>query len=257
MISIPERLGIEEESEKKAFDNYDFNLRTASPGIVESFDSEKQTVTVKLAIKERIKIEGVEEDIEVPLLVDVPIVFPSAGGFSLTVPVIKGDECLVIFSDTCFDNWYESGDVQKQFSLRRHDLSDGFAIMGVNSQPKKLPSYSEDTVQLRTDDGIAYVEITKDYIVNVIAPGNVNVSTKNAIVTATEKVEITAPSGIECTGDVTMNNNLLVKGTITGESAIVGKTTGTFVDAVSIEDQDFMDHTHHHGGDAGETDGVT
>ena len=89
MISIPERLALQEEAEKKAFDNYDFDLRVASPGIIQSFDAAKQTVTVQVAIREKIKIEGQISDAVIPLLVDVPIVIPPfvVSAFKQVVPV--------------------------------------------------------------------------------------------------------------------------------------------------------------------------
>lgn len=159
MISIPERLKVEGEDEKKSFDNFDFNLRCASPGIIESFDSATQTVQVRVAIRERIKINGVLEDAEIPLLLDVPLVLPRAGGYILTMPVQAGDECLVIFSDTCIDAWFQSGGVQNQMSLRRHDLSDGFAVLAPWSQPKVLSNYSTDSAQLRNETGDHYIEL--------------------------------------------------------------------------------------------------
>ncbi|MGI8770932.1 MAG: Gp138 family membrane-puncturing spike protein [Acidobacteriaceae bacterium] len=37
-----------------------------------------------------------------PILADVPIFLPSAGGFTLTMPIMPGDECEVVFSDMDF-----------------------------------------------------------------------------------------------------------------------------------------------------------
>ncbi|MBU0777786.1 hypothetical protein KKF82_05970, partial [Patescibacteria group bacterium] len=163
MISIAERLALKEEALERKFDNFAFELRCCSPGIIDSFDEEKQTVRVQLAIKEYIRCgakEFLDEHgdnvaaIPVPILVDVPICIPSAGGFSLTLPIKAGDECLVVFGDTCMDNWWEFGcpeadlwplgEPATQKSLRRHNLSDGFAILGVKSQPNVIENYSTD-----------------------------------------------------------------------------------------------------------------
>ena len=179
MISLPARLDIKEEIPKRMLDIFDFNMRCASPGIIVSFDAVKQTATVQIAISEQIRCNdpdfiarhgsnvGPET---IPTLVDVPIVIPRAGGFAVTLPINAGDECLVVFSDTCFDAWYQNGcsvtpndpdhpyGSQPQMSLRRHDLSDGFAIIGVCSQPKTLTGYSVDSLQVRDEEGNIYLD---------------------------------------------------------------------------------------------------
>lgn len=162
MQSIPEKLGIQEEVWKRLLDNAVAELHVCNPGIVQSFNVIKQTVTVILAIKEKIlQNDYTVVDVAFPLLVDVPISVPRAGGFSLTLPVKAGDECLVIFSDLGIDWWYQNGGTQvKTQDLRRHDLSDGFAIMGVWSQPRVIANYNTDSAQLRNDEGTAYVEVT-------------------------------------------------------------------------------------------------
>lgn len=171
-------IGTPSEAQRLADDNLTFRaiakavesgLRVAMPGIIASFDSVKQTVTVDLAVYDRI-LTGLPStipnynpatgDIKIPTLLDVPIVVPRAGGAALTFPVQAGDECLVIFTDFCINTWYDSGGTNNaQQRLRRHDLSDGFAILGPWSQPRKLANYSTDQTQLRTDDGTVFVGI--------------------------------------------------------------------------------------------------
>jgi hypothetical protein len=141
----------------------------AAPGIVQSFDAGKQTVQVSVAVREKISIDGVLEDVEIPLLLDVPILMPRAGGFSLTLPVQAGDECLVVFGDSCMDAWWQSGGVQDQIDRRRHDLSDGFAILGPWSQPRTISGYSTNSAVLRNSDGSVKVEV-KSGEVDVTAP---------------------------------------------------------------------------------------
>lgn len=106
-----------------------FNLRCCIPCIVQSYDSEKGTVECQPAIRE--KIINQNEEIEyqnLPLLLDVPVVFPSTNSWSVSFPLKIGDECLVFFSDLSIDNFWEKGNVQNPIEDRRHDLSDGFAI---------------------------------------------------------------------------------------------------------------------------------
>lgn len=148
-------------------------LRVCIPGIIQSFDAAAQTVTVRPALREKMCMNGTESWVDIPLLVDVPIVIPRAGGYTLTLPVKAGDECLVVFGDMCMDGWWQSGGVQNQVECRRHDLSDGFAILGCWSQPRVISGYSKNSAQLRNDAGSAYVEIAGD-TVNIVG-GTVNI----------------------------------------------------------------------------------
>ena len=106
-----------------------FNMRCCIPCIVQSFDYKTGTVECQPAIRE--KIINQNEEIEyknIPLLINVPVVFPSNSEYSIIFPLKKGDECLVLFSDLPIDNFWEKGNVQNPIEDRRHDLSDGIAI---------------------------------------------------------------------------------------------------------------------------------
>src|SRR6185312_7133451 len=91
-------------------------MRVSMPAVVVSFDATKQTVSVQPAIKEIVAYleagglwNNNTEAIPLPVLQDVPVVVPRAGGFTITLPIQPGDECLVVFGDTCIDAWWQSG----------------------------------------------------------------------------------------------------------------------------------------------------
>lgn len=160
MKTVGERISSQDELLRRFGDNLLANLRVAMPGIIQSFDAATQTVTVQPAIRERIRdIDGNVQIIDLPILLDVPVVMPRAGDFAITFPIRSGDECLVVFADMCIDSWWQSGGIQNQAEKRRHDLSDAFAIIGAWSQPHKIPNYSESSMQLRTLDGDTYISL--------------------------------------------------------------------------------------------------
>ena len=98
-------------------------MHCAMPGIVKSYDPDTQSATIQLAIRNR---KGTA-NIEPPMLTDVPVYLPP--------PLVKtGDECLVVFADMCIDGWFYNGGIGNPISLRRHDLSDGFAFVGFRSK---------------------------------------------------------------------------------------------------------------------------
>lgn len=164
-IPISERIGSSEEFYRQMLEAFANNLRVAAPGIIQSFDPVTQTATVQVAIREKVVGSDLTTAwVEIPLLLDVPVMMPRAGGFVMTFPVKQGDECLVLFSDMCIDAWFSSGGIQNQMERRRHDLSDGIAILGLWSQPNKLSNFSTTAAQLRTVDGSAYISLQHNEI---------------------------------------------------------------------------------------------
>lgn len=165
-----ERAGDLETALRVALDGFQARVWTALPCIVESFDAERMTVEAKSAIKARtLSPSGVWSWVELPLLVDVPVIYMSGGGFTLTFPIAAGDEALVLFASRCLDAWWQSGKVQVQADLRLHDLSDGMALCGLRSLPRVLPAVSTSAAQLRSDDGQTYIEVAPGGLVRLQA----------------------------------------------------------------------------------------
>lgn len=143
-------------------DSLQSSLWTALPGIVQSVDFSTMTCEVQPAIQGSLEDEnGNITAINLPLLVDVPIVFPSAGGFLVTFPMASGDEVLVVLASRCIDAWWQSGGIQRAIEARMHDLSDAFAIPGPKSQTN-LPagSISSTDLEIRNGAGTVYLSLT-------------------------------------------------------------------------------------------------
>lgn len=125
-------------------------MHNAIPCIVQKYDAEQNTVDCKPAIRERMAgADGQVSYVEFPLLINVPVVFPSTANSHIIFPIEKNDECLVIFSDLSIDNFWLKGSVQNPIENRRHDLSDGIAIPCNLSLPKKVPNGNYLEVQYR------------------------------------------------------------------------------------------------------------
>jgi len=187
------------------------------PGIIQSFNAGAITATVQLAIKGIVHApDGSAQFVNLPLLVDVPVHFPRGGGCTLTFPVTKGDECLVVFAARCIDGWWQSGGVQAPIDPRIHDLSDGFAFVGFFSQATKISGISTSTAQLRSNDGSTYVEVDPaGKIVNCVAPGGMKLTTPTLTVTGAIAVQNVGGAPMACaingntqfTGQVSANGH--------------------------------------------------
>jgi len=165
-----ERLNDPEESLRLAMESQQAQIWTAIPGIVSAVDLGSQTLSVQPSVQGSVASpSGASQLVNLPLLVDVPIVWPRAGGFALTFPIAAGDEVLVVFSSRCIDSWWQSGGVGAPAEVRMHDLSDGFAVLAPTSQPKKLSGVSSTNVQLRDEEGTTYVEIAPGGTVRLVS----------------------------------------------------------------------------------------
>lgn len=222
------------EAYNAAWDGRQAEVWTALPGIVQSVnfnnteDGPEVTATIQPAIQARVTAQdGTQSFVNLPLLIHVPVVFPRGGGISITFPLAADDEVLVVFASRCIDGWWSQGGIQPQAEFRMHDLSDGFCIPGVYSQPNVISNISDNSVQIRTDDGKAFLELTQDYDVNITtAGGTVQVTTTDGgdldanidgALTATVKGDVSVDSqGDEevTANNITLNGNVKVNGTL-------------------------------------------
>lgn len=200
-VPLNSQLGSEQHLDTALSKEIMSTLRVAMPGIIQSFDPDMVTCVVQPALKGAdTDSAGNPASLDLALLVDVPVVFQRGGGVTLTFPVKAGDECLVIFADRCIDFWWQNGGVQEPVDSRQHSLSDAFAIVGPQSQAKKITGISMTGAQLRTDDGAAFVEVSAGHDITVKTPGKLLASAEGG-------TEITSPT-IVLNGAVTINGSL-------------------------------------------------
>lgn len=110
------------------------NLNCIQIGKIESYDKTNQAVEIQLQVKRRID----DQIIDYPLLIECPLIVLQGGGGYLEFPVSPGDYCLVLFNDRDIDNWYVSGAYKEPNTKRKHNLSDGFALVGINPKISAL-----------------------------------------------------------------------------------------------------------------------
>ena len=202
---------------RTALDSNQAQMWVAFPAIVTSVDLTAMTLECTPAIKGiQTNPNGSTQYVTLPPLVDVPICFPSAGGFSLTLPITTGDEVLIVIASRCIDSWWQQGGIQVPMETRMNDLSDGFAIPGPRSQPRKVSAISAANAQLRTDDGTCFLEITPGGQINMTAPAGVKITGKLDVTG-----EVTAMKG---TTNITLSTHVHTGGT--GAGGLTGAPQG-------------------------------
>ena len=228
------------------------DIRVAMPATIEEYDFKTQKASVKIDMQEAY---GEDSLIDYPVLTNVPVIFPKSGGASLTMPVVRGDTCLVLFFDRDMTAWLLGAKSKKPNSPRHHDLNDAVIIMGLSPFTAKsaaknntdvLLTYHGSNIALKPNGEIDINSAeklnikSKDIAIdcanaNIKASGDVsievaksiNIKAKdivinctNANIKATGKIETESPS-------FTQKGKMVIDGDIevTGTSSLKGNTT--------------------------------
>lgn len=116
-----------QEALKLAFDFMISGIHTAMPGRIESYDPNKQKASIKPLIKRKYGSDVVS----MPIVNNVPVMFPRTANSSLTFPINQGDYVLLIFAERSMERWLQKGGEQEAIDPRKYDLTDGIAIPGL------------------------------------------------------------------------------------------------------------------------------
>lgn len=216
MITSKERANSYEEAIRAAIGGNRASLWTALPGYIVLFNAAKQTASVQPTLTTTVTAkDGSKSQLQMPVLLDCPVQFPRGGQCVITFPVAPGDECLIVFASRCIDAWWQGGGIQPQSEVRMHDLSDGFAIMGVSSVPHAVSALSTSAVEVRSLDNTTKLSL--------------NAATQTVTIQATTATKaIFSPSGIALTSTALTHNGKNIGATHTHN----GVTTGSGVSGV-------------------------
>ena len=129
--------------------NLSYDLNCHQVGVIESYDSSRQTASVRIAVLRTLGTEN----LPYPLLTDCPVLVPAGGAGYMTFPIAAGDPCLVLFNDRDLDNWFVSGGTQTLNSERAHSLSDGMVLVGIRNLTNPPPTSSATSVDIHYAGG--------------------------------------------------------------------------------------------------------
>ena len=158
---------------RRALDARDARLRVSLPGRIERYDATRRMADVKpLVMGSYVDAAGVRHAEPLPVLTNVPVLFPGGGGFFVTFPVAVGDVCELRFADASLDRWKAMGGEVDPVEDRPHDLSNAVALVGLESPAQATAAHATHAV-LGMPDG-ARVELTPGGDVLLTAGGAVD-----------------------------------------------------------------------------------
>jgi len=148
------------------------NIHTAMPAAIISYDHTKQKAVVQPLLN-KVWTDGTVSPYKP--LENVPVIFPRAGGASLTFPVFEGDTCLLVFIERSTDLWLTVGGQVSPDDNRKFDLSDGVAIMGLFPFSENSMSDNNQDVLLTYEGSSLRIKQNGDIVINTsgkVAIGN-------------------------------------------------------------------------------------
>lgn len=143
---------------EQAKNNAMMDVRVSMPARIVSFDPATKTASVEIGLK---MVNADDTQSEYPPLVDCPCLFTRGGGFHLVHPYKAGDKGIVLFSDRCFDGWFQSGQVAPPMDFRVHSMSDAYFIGGADCLDDVSPIIS-NAMFIGKDDNSAGLQINED-----------------------------------------------------------------------------------------------
>ncbi len=184
-------------------------------GIIQSFDADHQTATIKLALKQVTEIapDGTKTIKEYPLILKCPVMTLFGGVDFMSMPIAAGDNCIVLFNDREIDNWLAAGNGQTPTTPRLHDISDAIAIVGIRPLTNSIATYLTNGIRLSHGGGNAKMDFTDNLISSLatlfIHHGNMTVT-----------------GDVDIEGDTLIEENLHVEGgfTVDGDVDATGGT---------------------------------
>lgn len=154
-----------------ALDRTLLGLRTATPGRVAKVDSQGRWADVQplVSMVQRLDGEPVKA-VALPVLVRVPLMVMGSqvNGLFVAVPVVPGDEGMLVVCDRALDNW-QFGDGSPQMASdaatpRHHDLTDAQFYPGAMRAATGIPGYPTDALELRNRSGSVKIAISNTQI---------------------------------------------------------------------------------------------
>jgi len=193
-----------------------FNLHCHLLGTIQAFNSKTQTATI--TINHLASIDGTKTG-EYGILKGVPVFMPAGGDATLSMPVKKGDTCLVLFSDRDITEWKINDDLNAKPDIpRAHNYNDALAIVGFRSPGKKGDPDKEEDDQKPRDAELrhagAVIAASADSLVSI---RNENEKTSlhallTSLVECLKKFQVNINTGVVMPGIVDELNNSIQKG---------------------------------------------
>ncbi len=136
-------------------------VHVAIPGVIVSYNAATQTAAVAPSVSLPIRtLEGAPSYMALPTIPDVPVQWPSGGGYFVAFGLVPGDPVVLVFSDVPAGEYLATGNTSDPTDTRRHSMGYPVAIPGgMRPDPKALQSAPVAGVVIGKDGADAQIVI--------------------------------------------------------------------------------------------------
>lgn len=129
-----------------AFEAMLSNINTCLPGEIQEYDYTKSKASVKPMLYRKLK-DGSRQIL--PILINVPVIFPRTKNKGITFPISKGDGCLILFSQRSLERWKSTTGIAEPGDPRKFDLTDAICIPGLFQFGANTPQSNNTDVEIK------------------------------------------------------------------------------------------------------------
>ena len=223
------------------------------PGRVVSFDAVTQTAEILICVEAvHNSFDELSYTVDRMPIPGVPVHVVSGGGWSFTQPIEAGNTCIIFFSQVGYDHWfYEDKDtagtvagLPKPWLGRQFNEEDGYALVGLNTLPRKILNYSATHSQWRNEDATQLISLEND--------GTIKIDSAIKVVVNAPAVEVNCDSSVVNSVANQINGPLHCTGVISTDASIQAPTV-TAANSLTVASKEMGGHTHN-GGTVGPPD---
>lgn len=187
----------------RAMDSRLCELHVALPGRVETYNPATQTADVKPMIRSTVRRDGTDELIveELPVIPSVPVLFPRAGSFFVSLPVKPGHFGMLVFNERSIDRFRALGADEPPGDNRCHALAGAtFLPCALTPSSAKLADAHADNLVVGRDGGSA-IHIRPDDEIHLGSDGAAEKVVTEATLKTELKTLMTAAAAAAVPGD--------------------------------------------------------
>jgi len=173
-------------------------VHTMLPAVVQSFNPAEQTIEAQPTIQR--KING--ELVDLPLLIGVPLRYMKSSKYSISFPIEVGDHVWISFAERSIDTWLLSGDIQAPGDIRKHSLSDAFAIPMMYAQTEVIPDFDSSDMVIKANNGTSLITVSDSGTIAIESTGDAIFESQTKISFIAPMIEMIAETNIDITASI-------------------------------------------------------
>lgn len=160
------------------------DIHTSLPAKIISYDQS----TSRVAVKPYGVVVSANRSVEYPMISGVPVIMPMSVGSScgIAIPVIPGDDCLLIISEQDISCWLDGAEQNIELT---HDLSNAVAICGMSNITNLFSNQATHDSIVKIYNGSTTIDVYKDSV--VIKQGSSEMCVKDGNVTVKGNLSVT------------------------------------------------------------------